>query len=245
MKKAEKFELIFLKKEKLNKNTFTFYFSRVKRGSVSFDFNPGQYLKLFLNIENPDERGTSRYFTISSSPTDKDYLTITTRIIKSSFKLKLASLVPGEKVRSFGPLGYFEFDPKSKKQNIFLSGGMGITPFHSILKFVDYKRIDFRITLISSFSTKEEIIFYDELKKIESKNPNVKVIYTLTKNKSLTKEFENGRINEELIKKHVSGYKNAKYFIVGPESFEFFMFEIIQEMGIKEENIFKENFPGY
>lgn len=253
MKKAEKFELTFLKKEKISKDAFSFYFDRVhvERGlgkrssSEKFDFKPGQYLKLYLSIENPDARGTSRYFTISSSPSDKDFITISTRIIKSSFKLKLNSLIPGEKIRAFGPIGYFDFNQKSKKQNIFVSGGMGITPFHSILKFVDSKKIDPNIVLIASFSIEEEVIFYDELKNIESRNSNIKVIYTLTKDKNLNKGFENGRINEQKITKYSKNYKKAKYFIVGPEIFEQSMFEVIKGMGIKEEEIFKENFPGY
>lgn len=239
MKKAEKFELNFLKKEQLNKKTYTFYFFRPKK----FKFNPGQYIKIYLNISNPDERGSSRYFTISSSPLDKEFLTITTRIIKSSFKLKLANLKPGETINIFGPLGYFDFDIKDKKQQVFLAGGIGITPFNTILKYVNYKKINSKITLIVSFSNEEEVIFYEELKNIESNNSNLKIIYTLTN--GVSKMFEKGRIDEDKIMKYVSGFKKTKYFVVGSETFEFSIYEMLKEMGIKEEKIFKENFPGY
>lgn len=240
MIKARKFETIFLKKEKINKETFSFYFSTK---DLKFNFNPGQYIKMYLDIPNSDSRGTSRYFTISSSPLEKEFIAITTRIIKSSFKLKLVSLKPGETVSFFGPLGYFNFDTQDKNQQVFLAGGIGVTPFHSILKYVTERKIKSKIILIASFSNKKDIVFYDELKNIENKNKNIKIIYTLSK--KTDDYFEHGRIDDVLIKKYLNDYKDAKYFAVGSESFEFSIFNTLLGMGIKEENIFKENFPGY
>ncbi len=242
MGKANKFDLTFLKKEEIAKGIYSFYFNRK---DITFNFNSGQYLSINLDIKNPDERGSSRYFTISSSPTDKDFLTITTKIVKSSFKLKLNKLNPGEKIRAFGPIGYFDFDPKSKKQNIFISGGMGITPFHSTLRFIENKKIKSNITLLASFASLDEAIFFDELKDIEKRNKLIKIVYTLTKEKNPSINFEKGRIDELMIKKYIKKYKTAKYFIVGPLTMVDSMFELIKSFGISEENIFKEDFPGY
>lgn len=242
MNKAQKFELTFIKKEKISLDTYSFYFDRK---NFNFNFLPGQYIKIFLDIEKPDDRGTSRYFTISSSPTEKEHLVITTRIVKSSFKLKLDSLVPGEKIRAFGPIGYFDFDIKSSKEQIFLAGGIGMTPAHSILKLVDHKKAKLKITLIVSFQKLSDIIFFEELKEIESRNKNIKIVYTLTREAEKKDNFEKGHIDENLIEKYSSSFKKAKYFIIGSESFELNMFELLRKMNIKEENIFKENFPGY
>ena len=253
MKKASKFELEFIKKELMAKNIYSFYFNRVhverglgKRGSAEyFDFKPGQYMKIFLSIPYPDERGSSRYFTISSSPTDVDYLTITTKIVESSFKLRLNKLKPGEKINAFGPLGYFDFNEKSKEQKVFLSGGMGITPYHSILRYVDHKKLNLNIILLASFSFREEAIFLDELKEIESSNPSIKIVYALTKEEKYYPNFERGRINSNMIKKYVQDYKKSKFFVVGPEAFEISMLEILSKMRISKNQIFSENFPGY
>lgn len=236
MKKAEKIILNFQKKDEINKNIFTFYFDN------KIDFLPGQYLKVNLSIINPDEKGTSRYFTISSSPLDK-YIEITTRIGKSSFKKYLKNLKSGEKINAFGPIGYFNFDSKDKDEQIFLSGGMGITPFHSIIKFLDQKKLNTRIKLIASFSKKNDVIFYDELKEIESRNENLKIIFNVTKEK--VKGFENDRLSKKFIEKYSENLKKAKYFIVGSEDFEYGVSELIKSFGIKEEKVFKENFPGY
>lgn len=244
MNKAQKFELTFIKKEKISLDTYSFYFDRK---NLNFNFLPGQYIKIFLDIEKPDDRGTSRYFTISSSPSEKEFLAITTRIVKSSFKLKLNSLAPGEKIRAFGPIGYFDFDIdiKSPNEQIFLAGGIGMTPAHSILKLVDHKKAKIKILLIVSFQKLSDIIFFEELKEIESRNKNIKIIYTLTKESRKIENFEIGHINEKIIRKYSPDFKKAKYFIIGSESFELNIFELLRKMNINEENIFKENFPGY
>ncbi len=239
-----KFETKFIKKEKLTDEIYTFYFDRVKRGSAEyFDFIPGQYVRLTLRIDNPDGRGSSRYFTISSSPTDLEYFTITTRIIKSSFKKSLLALKSGEKVKVYGPMGYFDFEYKDSAPKILLAGGIGITPFYSLLRFIDAKKLKQKITLFVSFADREEMIFFDELKEVEKRNSNIKVIYTLTKEKC--SEFEYGRINEQLIKRYAKDYKDSKFFIVGSEEMEEALYGIVSKMGIKDKNIFKENFSGY
>lgn len=233
---AQKFELPFIRKERINKGVYSFYFEK-----NNFSFNPGQYVKLTLPVINPDFRGSSRYFTVSSSPSDHE-LAITTKIIKSSFKKKLHSLKKGDMVSALGPIGYFNFSIKNKKNKVFLAGGIGITPYYSIIR--TYKKIkSIRICLIVSFSSKKEIIFYDELRKIEKENPNIKIIYTLTKEK--VSGFENGRIDKEMILKYCPDYKRSEFFIVGSVAFEQNFLAILKEIGIKEKNIFSENFPGY
>lgn len=101
---AKQFTVRFIKKEKLKNNIFSFYFDRE---DTVFIFLSGQYVQLTLPHADTDERGSSRYFTISSSPTERDYLTITTRVGKSSFKKALSGLTPGTKVQFFGPIGTF------------------------------------------------------------------------------------------------------------------------------------------
>lgn len=238
---SEKFESKFIRKEKLSKEIYSFYFERKK----DFKYFPGHYIRLSLLIDNPDERGSSRYFTISSSPTDLDYFTITTRIIKSSFKKSLLALKTGESVKVYGPMGYFDFKYNDSTPKILLAAGIGITPFHSLLKFIDNKKIKQEIILIVSFATWEEAIFFDELKDIESRNSNIEVIYALTKDKKANLNLERGRIDEKMIRKYTKDLKNSKFFIVGSPEMEDAMFEIVSRMGVRENNIFRENFTGY
>lgn len=239
MKNINKFETKFIKKEKIAKNTYTFYFERNKQ----FNFSPGQYVKIFLEIENPDARGSSRYFTISSSPREENLFLITTKIIKSSFKLKLRDLKKGEKIKYIGPIGYFNFNENNKKPKIFLAGGIGITPFHSIIKTLSFDKSLLKVCLLVSFSGEEEAVFYKELKKIESENQNIKIIYSLTH--EIKKGFEKGRIDKSLIEKYCPDFKISEFFITGPPQMTEELFETVKSLGIKEDNIFKEDFSGY
>lgn len=237
-KSANKFEFPFIKKERIANNTFTFHFGRVGK----FNFIPGQYFRINLKIKNPDERGSLKYFTISSPNTNKEEIQITTKIFKSSFKKKLHSLKKGDRVSFYGPLGFFTFNANNKPK-IFLAGGIGITPYHSILTNLDYKKFKAKILLIASFSIYRDVIFYKELKKIEKENPNIQIIYTLT---GESKDgFEVGRINEEMIKKYSPEFLDSEFFVVGSPAMEEELFDIVKKMKVSEKNIFKEHFSGY
>lgn len=104
MATSQLFHLAFLKKEPLGKHIFTYSFDLT---DTEFLFKAGQYVQITLPHENADERGTSRFFTIASSPTEKDVLMIVSRKGKSSFKMALFDLQPGAKVQFFGPMGTF------------------------------------------------------------------------------------------------------------------------------------------
>lgn len=237
---VSKLQLSFAKKEKLNKEIWTFYFDRKP---FKFDYFAGQYFRVTLPIESPDERGSSRYFTVTSTP-NEEFLTITTKIIKSTFKLKLDSLKAGDKMTFFGPFGEMFQDEKDMTPKVFLAGGIGLTPAYSMLKFIDKEKLKVNFTLLVSFSSKKEAIFSEELKSIKSRNSNVSIIYTLTKEKGRL-GYENGRINEGMIKKYVPNIPTSKLFIGGPPSMVESLQNIIQNMGILEKNIITEDFSGY
>lgn len=236
---ASKFQLPFVKREKLNGEVYSFYFD--KKAS-KFNFFSGQYFRVTLPIDNPDKRGSSRYFTISSSPNDK-YLTITTKIIKSSFKLKLDSLNFGEKATFFGPFGDMYQNKKDVKPKVMLAGGIGLTPAHSMIKFIDEQKLKTKFTLLVSFSTKNDAIFFEELKEIASRNSNIFVVYFLTKEKE--NGFETGRINEKMIEKYVPNIRVSEVFLGGPPKMVFEIEKIIKKMGVMEKNIVVEDFSGY
>ncbi len=238
------FFLPFLKKEKVSKDAYSFYFDRK---SSDFIFLPGQYIRMTLPIENPDERGKSRFFSVSSSPLEKDYLTVTTRIIQSSFKKSLAELVPGTQVKFFGPTGQFIFYEEEIIQHVFLAGGIGITPFRSMITYAAAKRFNTSITLFASFSTVEDMIFYNELTEIATNNPNIKIVYTITHPENLQTSWqgETGRISENLIKRYITDPLQSLCYIAGPPIMVLGMETMVKEMGIAQEKIKKENFIGY
>ncbi|PIT88905.1 MAG: hypothetical protein COU27_03445 [Candidatus Levybacteria bacterium CG10_big_fil_rev_8_21_14_0_10_36_7] len=226
----------FIKKEKKGKNTYSFHFKKPNK----FEFVAGQYLKMKLDINNSDSRGNSRYFTVSSSPTEKD-LVITTRIIKSSFKKKLMTLKTGDEAIISGPWGDIVF-PKKRRPIIFLTGGIGITPFRSLCIFARDKNLDFKITLLVSFSTAEDSIFDKEFKKIES--DNFKYIKTIT-HPDKNWKGEKGRIDAQKIRKYVKNVDKSIFYVTGPLGLVEGILKLLKDNGIKKGHIISEDFPGY
>ncbi|MEK7518238.1 MAG: FAD-dependent oxidoreductase [Patescibacteria group bacterium] len=211
MSEAREFFLPFVKKEKVANETYSFYFDPAER---DFDFLPGQYVRMTLDINNPDNRGNLRSFTIASSQMQKSHIMVTTKAAShsgkpkahpeslqrfgyegkgdsgqarmtsfetvSSFKRRMLDLASGEKVKFFGPMGGFVLNEEEKNPRVFLAGGIGITPFQSMITYVFAKRLSIPITLIVSFSVVEDLVFYNKLTDIAKKNPYIKVVYTVS-----------------------------------------------------------------
>ncbi len=238
MIQAAKYRSKFVKRVQLAHETYANYFEKPQ----GFDWMAGQYLRWTIPSEDSDDRGTSRYFTNSSSPTE-EYLSITTNRGRSTFKNDLFSLESGDELDFFGPLGSLFITDKDKDSKIMLAGGIGMTPFRSIIKYASDKDLNVPLTLFVSFSLEREVIYYKELKEIEKIKPNIKVVYSLTKEKK--QGFEYGRISSELISKHLSSYDNSTFFIVGPLAMSDAIATLVEEMGVDGEKIVRENFTGY
>lgn len=239
----KEFHLPFVKKIQESKDTYSFFFDRAE---FEFDFLPGQYLRMFLDIQQPDERGTNKLFSIASSPLEKDHIMITTKILKSTFKKKLAELTPGTRVRFFGPAGRFVLDETDLSPRVFLGGGIGITPMHCMTMYAAEKKLPIPIWLFASFSVQDDLIYYDQLRKIGEENQNIKIIYTITREESIGKNWtgETGRISPEMFKKY-SLPSDALWYMAGPPEMAVAMKQMVSGMNVPPEYIKAEQFTGY
>ncbi len=239
------FSLPFLRHEQLSIDAYAFYFDTTQHPVT---FLPGQYTRVILPHENMDIRGDKRYFSIAVSPNEKTHIRVVTRVIQSSFKKALLSLVPGTIVALWGPVGRFVFDPEETSPHVFLAGGIGITPFLSIIPFALENNVTTPITLFVSFSTQEEVILHDYLLQLAGTHPTIKIVYTITHPEGLSPEWkgETGRISAEMIKKYAGNdLSPALFFMSGPPVMVTAMEEIVKGMGVLQERIKKENFAGY
>lgn len=229
----------FLKKEQITSDAWTFYFKK----PAGFRYAAGQYVKLKLPLKTPDNRGNSRYFTLSSSPTE-EFLKVTTRILKSSFKMALSELLDNTKVEMRGPWGDFMLDESDNRQRIFLAGGIGLTPFHSMIKYVTDMMIPIKIKLIVSYKTEKEILFVNELEEIMKINKNIEVIVTISE-PNKTWKGESGRIDANFLQKKLATLTNNLYYISGPERMVTSLEKSLVSLGISESDINTDEFPGY
>jgi len=210
-----------------------------------FDFKPGQFVNLALKIEE-GKPPVARPYSISSSPTDKDYLALTIKIPdrEKSFPKKVAKLKPREKVYISGPFGVFTFDEQKHKHLVMIAGGVGITPFHSVVRYCTGKKLTNKLNLLYSNKTHEDVIFHDDFERFQKENPNFTYVCTLTREDEAAKwKGCTGRIDADMINKYGGAdLTKAYYMLCGSNGFVKAFKDLLLGMNIPKEQILYELF---
>ncbi|MEK6984616.1 MAG: FAD-dependent oxidoreductase [Nanoarchaeota archaeon] len=209
--------------------------------SNKFDFKPGQYMIVELDVDDP-ENGNTRPLSIASSPTE-DFLLFSTRISQSLFHQKFNSLKIGDKVKTKGPMGIFVLK-EDAKEIVFLGGGIGITPFRGMIKYACDKKLPTKMTLLYSNRAPADIVYKDEWPGFEKQNPNFKVVHTITDN-TTGWGGRTGRINEDMIREFCSDINNTLFYICGPPKMVEGLSQLLKTMKMPQQNIKMEKFAGY
>jgi len=224
----------FLTKKTVAENTVTFYFDKPE----SFNFQPGQYIDLFLKNESGES--ALHIFSLSSAPEEKD-LAITTRLTGSKYKNILNSLEPNAAVRINGPLGNLILPNETTQKIVFLAGGIGITPFRSMLKSEEIKISERDLTLFYANPDQAKTAFFEEFNRLKLKNFHFVPIMTQDSNWT----GETARISEPLLNKYLGDLSNYLFYIVGSMGFSNAVRDTLQSACVLEKNIRVEEFPGY
>lgn len=209
------------------------------RRPQGFNYLAGQYM--FITLSHCSDRMT-KHFTISSSPTES-FLEITKRLTGHEFANALADLKVGDRVSVNGPYGGFTFQGEYHKIGM-LSGGIGITPLRSMIKYSTDKHLETSIILLYSNRHEDDIAFRDELEEIEKQNHNIKLINTITRPGPGWKGLI-GRINAEMVNKFAPDYMERTFYTSGPQKMVDAMVSILRDLKLPEEQIKQEYFPGY
>lgn len=212
--------------------------------SEDFTFKAGQYC--FVTLKNPsypDERGNKRHFSIVNSPNEKGIITITTRLRDSGFKKSLKELPIGTEVE-LGPIaGVFTLPEDTKRPLVFIAGGIGITPFMSMLKYISEENIPYNITLIYSNRDQSSTVFLQEVQEFSRKIPDFKLILTMTEDPKWSGEKR--LVDAQFIKNYIPSVNEPLYMVVGPPPMVEAVEGALKEAGIEQSNIKIENFTGY
>lgn len=234
-------KLTLLDKKIEAKDTKTFIFS----ADEQINFEAGQYIYITLpKLNYTDQRGETRHFTISNSPTEGREIKITTRIRQESgYKRTLDELPLGSIVEGRGPQGTFIFSDiqKAKKINhVFIAGGIGITPFRSMIKYAIDTKINTPIYLIYSNSD-SDFTFKNELDAWQKENDFLKIEYI---DSSI-----DGRLEKVKLKNIFDSWNlntgDFTSWVVGPNSFVNAIEEILEGLNVSEDNLITEKFTGY
>lgn len=224
--------LILIEKKPETQDVTSFIF----RAEEPFTFKPGQFFHYVLHHEPTDERGSDRWFTVSAAPFEGN-IRITTRFAgdtSSSFKKALFALKEGETIEISDIDGDFILEDL-EKEYVFIAGGIGVTPFRSMLTQLNYEGKVPRITLLYANKDPENVPYKEELETIAEKNPQFSAHYI----------FSPEHIDEAKIKEVVPDISVPIFYVSGPEPMVENMGTMLKEMGIPDNHIKQDWFPGY
>jgi len=210
-------------------------YTQTFRLGASLDYRAGQAISLLIPGDPK-----KRYYSISSSPTEKGYLDITFKAEREKVLYgSLFGLNKGSAVDIHGPMGSFILPEPIAGPYYFLAGGSGVAPFRSMIKFILDTRPETVMWLFNSARTPDDLIFREQFLEW-SKNPDFHYVPTFTRAADFGMAGETGRIGEELLKKHLPTMEGT-FFICGPKEFVADMERILVRMQVPPVRIRREN----
>lgn len=232
-----------LSRVEVAEGTMAFHFEKPSQ----FDFKPGQSADVTLsNPPETDAEGNTRTFSIASSPFENQ-LMFATRMRDTAFKRSLKKVPLGTDVKIDSPMGSFTLHKNSAKPAVFLAGGIGITPFVSIVRQADHDRLPHKLYLFYSNRRPEDTAFLEALQMLEKSNPDFQLICTMTAMPQSQKEWkgETGLIDKEMLSRHLTTLRGPIYYSAGPPAMVAGMREMLVGAGVDEDDIRTEEFGGY
>lgn len=200
---------------------------------AALSWKPGQFFHYVLHHEPSDPRGSDRWFTVASAPSEKHAM-ITTRLDAqgSSFKRALQAMPIGEMIEISDVDGDFTVDDPSRRY-VFIAGGIGVTPFRSILTEADARGEKLDVILLYA-NRDEHIPYKSEFDAFAARNPQLKIRY-----------FTGSRIDESAIRECVPDMAERLFYVSGPEPMVESFGKMLKDMGVSPDRLKQDWFPGY
>jgi len=231
------------RREEVARGTMAFHFDK----PAGFTFRPGQTIDLVLS--DPAVAGTDKgrhTFSIVTAP-HQDELVVTTRMRDSAFKNALARLPIGGAAEIEGPFGSLTLHKNPERAAVFIAGGIGITPFMSMLGHAAHGALQHQLILLYSNRTPEDSAFLSEFQRLEGENPNFRLVATMTRMEEsrLPWTGETGKIDEAFVKRVTAGLTNPIYYVAGPPAMAGALRDTLERAGVDGDDIRSEEFYGY
>ena len=208
------------------------------------DFRPGQYFWVELpNRGYDDEKGLRRHISVVTSPTERGVLGLCTRLRDTAFKTTLAELAVGDEVEVEEPKGDYRLPEDTSRDYVFVAGGIGITVFHSMLRYIADTGEPYRVTLVYSNRDRESAPFLDELQELEGRIPGLKLVLTMTEDDGW--DGETRRVDAEMLRDHLGDLGAHTFLVAGPPPMVEAVVEQISGAGVPEEQVLPDRFSGY
>jgi ferredoxin-NADP reductase len=209
------------------------------------DFRPGQYFWVELpNRGYEDEKGLRRHISVVTSPTDRGVLGLCTRLRDTAFKKTLAELQVGDEVDVEPPKGDWQLPEDTSPHYVFIAGGIGITVFRCMLRYIADTGEPYRVTLVYSNRDRASTPFLDELQELEGKLPEFKLVLTMTQDEGW--EGESRYVSAELLGDHLDGeLADHTYLVAGPPAMVEAVTGQLSSAGVPDDRVLPDRFSGY
>jgi ferredoxin-NADP reductase len=217
-------------------DTTSFRFPRPE----GFEYKPGQYMMVTIKSS---EKELTHPFSFSSSPTEENYIEFTKKLTQNEYSEVLRSYEIGDWVRIDAPYGKFTFEGEYDKVAL-LTGGIGITPFRSIIRYCTDKKIDSDIMLAYGCRNPNDFAFKNEFEEMKRQNKNLHLFFTVNEP---DEDWEGGvgNITVDVMKKEIPDYEERIFFACGPPGMVKAMMNIVKELGLPDSRLKLESFAGY
>lgn len=230
-------------REEIADGTMAFHFDK----PAGFGFKPGQAIDVVLR-EPPaaDPQSTRHTFSLVSAPF-QDELAVATRMRDSPFKRALGSLSIGSPVDLEGPFGSLVLHNNRARPAVFIAGGIGITPFMSILRQAANDQLQQRLVLVYSNRRPEDAAFLGELRQLQQRNKDFRLVATMTGMSQSSRQWdgETGLVDRDLLERTGRDLAMPVYYLAGPPAMVEAMRQTLNGAGIDDDDIRSEEFYGY
>ena len=226
-------EVALTRREELAEGTMAFHFEK----PAGFSFEAGQSASFALLDPPSEPNSTRRTFSLAGAPLEPELMIATRMREGSHFKRALKALPLGAKVRLSGPLGNMTLHEDATRAGVFIAGGIGITPFRSMLLQAEHERLGHRLYLVYSNRRREHAAFLDELEALARRNERLRLLARMTD--------AEGMLEEEALKRFVDDAPSPVYYLAGPPAMVEAMKAILGRSGVGADDVRSEEFFGY
>ena len=207
-------------------------------------YRPGSYFWVELPERgDQDEKGLRRHISLVTSPTETGIVGLATRLRDTAFKRTLAELEVGDEVAVEAPKGSFLLPEDTSVDYVFIAGGIGITVFRSMLRYIADEGLPYRVTLVYSNRDRESAAFLDELEELERRIDSLRVVLTITEQEGW--EGESRRINADMLREHLGDLDAKQFLVAGPAPMAEGVSGSLLAAGVPEEQVSTDGFSGY
>ena len=190
-----------------------------------------------------DDKGLRRHISLVTSPSEAGVVGLATRLRDTAFKRTLAGLQVGDEVEVEEPKGSFLLPEDTSVEYVFVAGGIGITVFRSMLRFIADEQQPYRVTLVYSNRDRESAAFLDELQDLERRIDGLRVVLTMTDDEGW--EGETRRLDENVLRELVGELEEKVFLIAGPPGMVEAVGDSLAAAGVPDDQVIAGKFSGY